>query len=145
MKLSSKINIVSTVSANLQKRLTKAAKSLAALLNRNTAHLGIRAWTVLLITFCITSAVTFGGLLTATGNRDDWPAASKMQLRVANLQHTPAKAPDKQPSIPSGINSFRQFMDSLEQTTHGKMLADSLRASRPGLLDSLSLVERMYE
>jgi hypothetical protein len=145
MRQRSKTTVVSTVSAAFQKRSAKAAKGLAALLNRNTAHLSIRAWTVLLIIFCITSAITFGSLLAAKSNQDDWSAASKMQLRVANLQHTWVEAPDKQLSMPSGINSFRQFMDSLEQTPRGKMLADSLRASRPGLLDSLSLVERMYE
>lgn len=145
MKQRSKTNIVSTISAAFQKRLAKAAKDLAALLNRNTAHLGVRAWTVLLITFCIASAITFGCLLAAKSNRGDWPAASKIQLPVVHLQQTRAKAPYKQPAMPAGINSFLQFMDSLEQTARGKMLADSLRASRPGLLDSLSLVERMYE
>ncbi len=145
MRQRSKTTVVSIISAAFQKRSAKAAKGLAALLNRNTAHLGVRAWTALLITFCIASAITFGGLLAAKGNRGDWSGASKMQLRAVHPQHTRAKAPDKQPAMPAGINSFRQFMDSLEQTTRGKMLADSLLASRPGLLDSLSLVERMYE
>lgn len=141
MKQRSKTTVVSVISAAFQKRSAKAAKGLAALLNRNTAHLGVRAWTALLITFCIASAITFGGLLAAKGNRGDWSTATKMQLRAVHLQQTRAKAP----AMPAGINSFRQFMDSLEQTTRGKMLADSLRASRPGLLDSLSMVERMYE
>ena len=40
---------------------------------------------------------------------------------------------------------FRQYLDSLDQTPSGEKLLDSLMANRPGLLDSVLLLENLYQ
>lgn len=42
------------------------------------------------------------------------------------------------------INHFRRYMDSLERSPTGKKIHDSIVLCRPGLLDSLSILENYY-
>lgn len=39
---------------------------------------------------------------------------------------------------------FQRYLDSLGQSTDGQKVRDSLLRQRPGLLDSIRLIERMY-
>ena len=41
------------------------------------------------------------------------------------------------------IQQYKIFLDSLSATVQGKQILDSLRFSRPGLLDSLALIDRI--
>ena len=42
------------------------------------------------------------------------------------------------------IQAFRHYLDSLGQTTQGRLWRDSLLKRRPGLLDSLRAIEEVY-
>lgn len=42
------------------------------------------------------------------------------------------------------IKSFRRYLDSLQQSDNGKAVYDSIVRHRPGLLDSLSFIEEVY-
>lgn len=42
------------------------------------------------------------------------------------------------------IRSFRRYLDSLQQSGNGKAMYDSIARHRPGLLDSLSFIEEVY-
>lgn len=42
------------------------------------------------------------------------------------------------------IERFSRYMDSLSQTAGGKRIYDSICKARPGLLDSVAAVERIY-
>ncbi|QJB29927.1 hypothetical protein HF329_00825 [Chitinophaga oryzae] len=46
----------------------------------------------------------------------------------------------KKYSPSDNIQHYRAFLDSLSSTANGKVTLDSLRRSRPGLLDSLALI-----
>lgn len=43
------------------------------------------------------------------------------------------------------IHWFKQYMDSLTQSTAGKGLYDSIVAHRPGLMDSIQIIENIYQ
>ena len=43
------------------------------------------------------------------------------------------------------IIRFHQYMDSLNQTTKGKKIADSILQTRPGLMDSTLQLKKLYE
>ncbi len=42
------------------------------------------------------------------------------------------------------IHSFKNYMDSLASDAVGKAIYDSIVANRPGLLDSIKLLEEVY-
>ncbi len=42
------------------------------------------------------------------------------------------------------IRAFRRHLDSLQQTATGKRVYDSIARHRPGLLDSLAIIEQIY-
>ena len=43
------------------------------------------------------------------------------------------------------IRRFQRYMDSLDQSTDGKRLRDSILLFRPGLMDSLRFIENLYQ
>jgi len=43
------------------------------------------------------------------------------------------------------IRAFRRHLDSLQQTIAGKRKYDSIARHRPGLLDSLQFIEKVYQ
>lgn len=43
------------------------------------------------------------------------------------------------------INRFRYYMDSLARSPSGKQLYDSILSHRPGLMDSILLIENIYQ
>jgi hypothetical protein len=55
----------------------------------------------------------------------------------------------KQPSISEEefgkIQKFKSYIDSLGRIKSGKRVFDSIMAKRPGLMDSLSVVENLYQ
>jgi hypothetical protein len=42
------------------------------------------------------------------------------------------------------IQKFKSYLDSLVKSKSGKRILDSITANRPGLIDSLSIVENLY-
>ncbi|MFC4233305.1 hypothetical protein ACFOW1_15495 [Parasediminibacterium paludis] len=43
------------------------------------------------------------------------------------------------------IKSFRDYMDSLARSPSGKLIYQDIIAQRPGLMDSVALVEKIYQ
>ena len=43
------------------------------------------------------------------------------------------------------IERFRRYMDSLSRNVSGRLVYDSIVKRRPGLMDSLALIEHMYQ
>lgn len=69
--------------------------------------------------------------------------------RPAHIQETGDEARHRNPAISKSeyerIHWFKQYMDSLTQSIAGKVLYDSIIALRPGLMDSIQLIENMYQ
>jgi len=67
-------------------------------------------------------------------------------VRVRSLQLSdsilPSIRPAADPSSLESIRNFRSWLDSLRADTAGRRIYDSIQRQRPGLLDSLRLIER---
>ncbi len=54
----------------------------------------------------------------------------------------------KEPSVGEGdiirINRFRKYMDSLSSSVKGRLVHDSILKARPGLTDSITVIEEIY-
>ena len=42
------------------------------------------------------------------------------------------------------INRFKKYMDSLKKSANGKQVYDSILKTRPGLMDSIQVIEQIY-
>jgi hypothetical protein len=59
------------------------------------------------------------------------------QIRMPNHVVAPAKNPRE-------LYAFRAWLDSLKMDSNGRKIYDTIRRERPGLLDSLRQLEKMY-
>lgn len=123
-------------------------KRFGSTLNRKTAALSQRGKIVFLIVFCL----SFGG-----GSLyimfDGWNSAASTNLLKLKSISVPKHidktgAPNVRVLITARdiqkIQSFRRYMDSLKTTNQGLVIHDSILHARPGLMDSLTEVERLY-
>src|SRR5687767_12182579 len=42
------------------------------------------------------------------------------------------------------INSFKKYMDSLSKSSQARLVYDSILKARPGLMDSIQIIEEIY-
>lgn len=54
-------------------------------------------------------------------------------------------APALSDKVIKNIQRFKNYMDSLQHTSSGKVKYDSIIRARPGLMDSLFLTESLYK
>jgi hypothetical protein len=67
----------------------------------------------------------------------------KPMTEISNDSNHPKIPKPAQELIP--IVRFRKYLDSLSSTAKGRQTKDSLLKMRPGLMDSLETVERLYQ
>jgi hypothetical protein len=116
-------------------------------LERKTAHLSRKNWIMILFSFTV---FTGGCSIYLIVN-------SLWGNRTKNITITPITKPtnaveEKTIQLNAIINTtefekivrFRRYMDSLGRSPTGKKLHDSIVHYRPGLLDSISIVEHYY-
>lgn len=69
--------------------------------------------------------------------------------RPAHIQETGDEAEHTNTVISKSeyekIHRFKQYMDSLTRSSTGKVLYDSIVAHRPGLMDSIQIIENIYQ
>ncbi|MEP6750745.1 MAG: hypothetical protein ABJB86_23625 [Bacteroidota bacterium] len=77
-------------------------------------------------------------------------AKNKMDIKIDKIDF-PKPINNIQNSLPAisdnefkKIEAFKFYMDSLNKTTEGKTIADSILNNRPGLMDSISQLETIY-
>lgn len=61
------------------------------------------------------------------------------------LQRPEIKRPVLTEIMPDRIKVFKRMVDSLGNTEHGNLELDSFLKARPGLLDSLRKIEKLYQ
>jgi hypothetical protein len=115
-------------------------------LERKTAHLSRKSWIVILTGFTVFTSgyciyLTIAGFSQTTTNTITITPITK----PINALETRKERVDSTLSI-SKIElersvRFRRYIDSLGRSPTGKKLHDSIMKSRPGLLDSLAIVE----
>jgi hypothetical protein len=120
-------------------------------LNRRTQDLSRKGKLILLLVFCI----CFGGASLYIMIEGLHSPASSFELSKSKFITIPKhidRTGDPSPRIKAfitpgdikKIESFRRYMDSLQTTRQGLLIHDSIIRARPGLMDSLIEVERLY-
>ncbi|MFC0773325.1 hypothetical protein [Terrimonas alba] len=106
---------------------------------------------VLLLLFCL-----FGGgssiylIANAVFHKDNKPAIHIEPVQVPTYyDQTGAESSNVLPYMDKQdyeqATAFRRYMDSLHNDKNGKYIYDSIMFSRPGLMDSVKLLEEIYQ
>jgi hypothetical protein len=130
----------------LQVLYQKAREKWAAWMDRQSLRLGPRAVKILFVI-----VTTFFGtvclLLIISGGKQFY---SKPPIRpeiIQTIKVHPAAIDGATPAdslVIRQVNTFRAYMDTLSLSKGGRKIRDSILLARPGLLDSIRIVESMY-
>lgn len=118
-------------------------------LERKTADLTRKSWIIILICFTLfTSGYTIYVLVnsfsrTATNSITIIPIAKPINVLQIGKEMNNNNLTISRTEFEK-IILFRRYMDSLGQSPTGKKVKDSIKRYRPGLLDSLTIVENQY-
>ncbi|MFT4152237.1 hypothetical protein [Parafilimonas sp.] len=129
-----------------QHKSNTIAKGWAGWVTKRTEKFSRGTWIILLILFVLLTSAYCGYVMIGAFTKN----------RSILLTVTPIKKPahanetgEAGTGVPEAeyqhIKKFGLFMDSLAHTPSGKMLYDSITSHRPGLMDSVRLVENYYE
>ncbi|MFV5692888.1 hypothetical protein ACM55K_12750 [Flavobacterium sp. LT1R49] len=118
-------------------------------LERKTAHLSGKSWIVILISFTLfTSSYCIYRIVAGFSQATTSSITITPITKPTNILQMRKQMIDSNLSISKieleSIVHFRQYIDSLGRSPTGKKLYDSIMQCRPGLLDSLSIVENQY-
>ncbi len=95
--------------------------------------------------FCCMVTAGYSAFVIISGVR----GSHKMDIRISaikkpvGIHDMPALKTDT--AVLKKIHLFRRYLDSLAEDPGGSKVFDSIRNTRPGLIDSLDYVERMYQ
>jgi len=115
---------------------------------KSTEKFSRRTWVVLLILFVLSTSA-YSVYLTAsaiTGKAE----ISITVTPIKKPRYTTETGKTDQETVEVSeaeyrrIKRFRIYMDSLARSPSGKILYDSISSHRPGLMDSLQLIEQLY-
>lgn len=118
-------------------------------LERKTAHFSRLNWIVVLFTFIVfTGGCSIYLIVNSFSNNKSRNITIAPITKPTN--HIPLK--EKPPELNTiisktefeKITNFRKYMDSLGRSPTGKKTYDSIVSGRPGLLDSLTIIENYY-
>jgi hypothetical protein len=117
-------------------------------LEQKTAHLSAKSWIVILFCFIV---FTVGGniYLIVDGLNGN---SNKIERSLISRSTTAAAFDTKNKTFNTSLSKtelermarFQMYMDSLGRSPNGKQVQDSMLRLRPGLLDSLVIVEDYY-
>lgn len=121
----------------------------AHLLERKTAHWSRRSWTLILIVFTLGTGGYSIYLMVDSFSEPEVSSVPITRIVKTTNAIQISKAIDHlKVAISKGEYEktirFRRYMDSLGRSPTGKKIKDSINQNRPGLLDSLTIVEKYY-
>ncbi len=121
-------------------------RSWADCMNKSFGRLSPRGrkWALLLFFF---GMMIYSGLLVVSAFKQGIhfiDAPVKLSLPDVLRKTSPPPASPGQPSFLLPIKKFRHYLDSLGSTENGRLIRDSLLRKRPGLLDSIRQIEKVY-
>jgi len=127
-------------------KVEERQREIAIYLNDKVVKLSSKQVVIGLVLFCILFG---GGAGFVIWQAFDKPTTTVRIRSISVPRHT---IPSESNKVVLGltnseINNFQQFqqyIDSLLKTKKGKATYDSIRHNRPGLLDSLSILRKMY-
>lgn len=138
---------------NLLRQLEEASLRLqhkfAHWMERKTAHLSRKSWIVILICFTVlTSGYSIHLMIGSFSDTVINVEAIITVVKSTNGRQSSVEKDKKNVSISTAefkkINHFRRYIESLGHSPTGKKIQDSIMRYRPGLLDSITIVEKYY-
>ncbi|MFH6957258.1 hypothetical protein ACHRV1_07610 [Flavobacterium aquidurense] len=150
---SKKSDVLATAKNNLWQKFDQANLRLqykcAHWLERKTAHLTRLNWIVILLCFTVfTSGCSIYLIVNSFSVNKTRNITVTPITKPTNLVPTKEKPLEFNTIISETefekITRFRKYMDSLGRSSTGKKIHDSIVLNRPGLLDSLTIVENYY-
>ena len=115
---------------------------------KRTEKFSHRTWIVLLIFFVLsTSTYSIYLAVSAIAEKDGTlitVTPIKKPRYTTETGETDKEAAEVSEAQYRRIKRFRVYMDSLARSPSGKTLYDSINSHRPGLMDSLQLIEQLY-
>lgn len=120
----------------------------ASFMNARTNQLSVRAKRFWLVVFCL----VFGGFsihaFIGAFRSNENSSRSIKPAQVSVPKYYDQKEIDKDPFATENdmvrIGQFKKYMDSLQGSVKGKAVHDSILKARPGLMDSIQLIEQLY-
>lgn len=121
----------------------------ATWMNRHTQTFSRNTWKLLLVLFVLTAGgysiyLTIDAFFNANGK-----SISIIPIKKPAHINETGDAAATTPSITdagySHIKNFRLYMDSLARSPSGKIIYDSIIMYRPGLMDSIRMIEKYYQ
>lgn len=118
-------------------------------LERETAHLSRKSWIVILICFIVFTSGCSIYVIVDSFSQTITNTISIVPITKPTNAKEPAGEMVKNNASISKIEydriiRFRRYMDSLGRSPTGKKTQDSIMQYRPGLLDSITIVENQY-
>lgn len=115
---------------------------------RRTEHFSHRTWIMLLILFVLSTSTyciyVVVNAITSKGNNSITITRIKKPKHTTETGEAQAGVAGMSEAEYNRIKKFRLYMDSLAQSPSGKILYDSITLRRPGLMDSVQLIEQLY-
>ena len=128
--------------------MAKLQTAFATYMDRKINPLPVKQKRWLLFGFCFLLSLYCLSLLLAPFTTE----RKKVTIKVEPIQFAKPQQKEKQHSavfIPkeqyNRIHAFKLYLDSLAESKTGRRLYDSIVGSRPGLMDSLKMIEAYYQ
>ncbi len=136
------------ISKEMQAGYKHLQRGWAKWMMKRTEKFSRRTWIVLLILFVL-SASTYSvylavSAITGKGGISIAVTPIKKPRYTTETGETGKEAAEVSEVEYRRIKRFRVYMDSLARSPSGKILYDSISSHRPGLMDSLQLIEQLY-
>jgi hypothetical protein len=138
------------IAYSIVRKCTRLQSRWADYMQRKSDRLSSSLKKYWLISFCLLTGGCSLYTIVDSFRTSDNPAFSVAPINVPE-HATKTGEENKHPSIIvtkdafESVQRFRYYMDSLSRSASGKRTHDSIRASRPGLIDSVLVIEEMYK
>lgn len=138
-----KLSVVGVLIDRLKSRFDKKQRQISDWLNKKCEHFSPRQLTVGLVIFCMVFG--FSIFFTIWNSLESY-GAKRMSMQMTIPKHVIVKD-----SSYSGISEMiilqkiHRQLDSLRTSENGPQALDSLKKFRPGLLDSLKVMQQIYQ
>ena len=123
--------------------INKVQSGWANWMNRKTRGLSKRSKVMFLLVFCALSIALSFALVVRNlkGSAFAMPYSTIRRPIV-----TPKESPNlRDEGSIRNITRFRKYMDSLSKDDYGKRTFDSIQKARPGLMDSVVTIEKLFK
>lgn len=121
----------------------------ATWMNRRTQTFSRNTWKLLLVLFVLTAGgwsvyLTISAFFKADGKSISITPIKK-PAHINETGDVAATTPSITDTGYTHIKNFRLYMDSLARSPSGRIIYDSIIMYRPGLMDSIRMIEKYYQ